>query len=94
MSGPFALGNLNCGYCRAPLVDHDLMALKICNHRMTGGLATAREKAISDVRDLIEAKQADWEKLGDYGINQDYSRKIEAANDILAGLETLKQKQK
>lgn len=76
MSRPFALDNLNCGYCRAPLVDHDLIALKICNHRMTEALATAGERIIDEVRDLIEAKQ------------------VEAANDMLAALESLIKKQK
>lgn len=36
--------------------------------------------------ELAEAKGGEYEKLGDYGINQSYVRKVEAANEISAAI--------
>jgi len=52
-----------------------------------------RAKAIGECRDLIEAKQAEWEKLGDYGVNQGYVRRIEGSNEVLAALDSLTRQQ-
>ena len=38
---------------------------------------------------VIENLSAEWEKLGDYGINQGYVHRIKAANEIITRLEAL-----
>lgn len=52
------LDNLSCGYCRAPLVDHDLMALKICNHRLTEWLDDAHIRNAKDQDEHSEQRAA------------------------------------
>lgn len=49
----------------------------------------ARANAIRECRDLIESKQVEWERLGDYGVSRGYVYRIKGSNEILAALELL-----
>lgn len=50
------------------------------------GFQAGADAARRECAGIAEAKGAEYEKLGDYGINQDYVRKVEAANDIAAAI--------
>lgn len=53
---------------------------------LTGAFQAGADARARECAGIAEDKGGAYEKLGDYGINQGYVRKVEAANDIAAAI--------
>lgn len=50
------------------------------------GFQAGADSARRECAGIVEAKGGEYEQLGDYGINQSYVGKVEAANEIAAAI--------
>ncbi len=55
-------------------------------HAYDEGFAEGHAAGMREAAEIAENKGGEYEKLGDYGINQGFVRKVEAANGIAAAI--------